>query len=462
VSSIDPDSPNAPPHDFRLERGILGMLLSNPDALDEIAGVIDVAGFTDPDHGKLFTEIVARRATGLDASVLALRTWADANMRAKSPYLATVLAASHAIRDLTASARSLNDITLRRDALVIRDELTALASDQSAGVRARYSRLLDQAGELLQRGAGSGLGLQSAPLLLPMLHERVEDAYKRGDGLAGLSTGYSSIDFHLGGLAPGNLIVLAARPSHGKSALALSIAETVARDVGPVAFFSLEMSQIELLQRLVAQRAELSVENVRRGRLSTAEIDRLMTEAHGLEELSRLHIDDTAGMTLALLAARARALRRRQPDLALIVVDHLQIMRPPLTQQGATRNDIVGGFSRGLKELAKELDLPVLALCQLSRASERRGEKDHRPQLSDLRDSGNIEQDADVVMFIHREAVRLAASPKPEDQAEADRLARHAELIIAKNRHGRIGVVSLAYDGPSIRFHDVGWSGSPP
>jgi replicative DNA helicase len=299
-----------------------------------------------------------------------------------------------------------------------------------------------------------------------------EAAYSRAGNLTGLATGLEGLDRLLGGLHSGELIVLAGRPAMGKSALAANIAISAARaradGAGPapagavVGFFSLEMSDDQVMNRILAERANVPSHRVRQGQLSSAEFERFLSA--GLEPAATLFIDETPSLSISSLRTRARRLKRAH-GLGLVVVDYLQLVEGSTKRDGRVQE--ISEITRGLKTLAKELDVPVLALSQLSRAVEQRDDK--RPQLADLRESGSIEQDADVVMFIYRDEYYLTRS-EPSCRAEEsdDRFnARHeawqrlveqhrgkAEVIVAKHRHGPTGTVNLTFDGALTRFSD--------
>jgi replicative DNA helicase len=274
-----------------------------------------------------------------------------------------------------------------------------------------------------------------------------EAAHKRDGRLAGISTGFPSLDRILGGLHKSDLIILAARPSMGKTALATNVAFSASAVGTRVGFFSLEMSDEQIAFRILAEQTGVPSERVRRGELTSAEFDRAVTVKETLESIS-LQIDPTPALSIGTIRTRARR-QQRKHGLDLIVVDYLQLVEATNRKDGRVQE--VSEISRGLKALAKELDVPVLALSQLSRAVESRADK--RPLLSDLRDSGTIEQDADVVMFIYREEYYLERGSDADRRRVAD-VAGQAELLIAKHRNGPTGAVHLRFDGAITKFSD--------
>jgi replicative DNA helicase len=300
-----------------------------------------------------------------------------------------------------------------------------------------------------------------------------EAAFKRDGGLAGVATGFTDLDKQLGGLHPSDLLILAGRPAMGKTALATNIAfhvATAAQRAGEtekpvVAFFSLEMSAEQLATRVLSETTEISSEKIRRGELNGDDFQKLVRSSQDLES-APLFIDDTPAITISAMRTRARRLMRQQ-GLCLIVVDYLQLMRPPAGQRPENRVQEISSITQGLKAIAKELNVPVLALSQLSRAVEQR--EDKRPVLADLRESGSIEQDSDVVMFVFREEYYLGkAEPVQRAEENADKYHERvdqwqercdkaygkAEVIIGKQRHGPTGNVTMHFHGPTTRFSD--------
>jgi replicative DNA helicase len=297
-------------------------------------------------------------------------------------------------------------------------------------------------------GDDGGGGFRSFDDSLKRTVVAAEAAHKRDGQLTGLSTGLPTLDRLLGGLHRSDLVILAARPSMGKTALATNIGFHGAKNGARVGFFSLEMSDEQITVRILAEQAGVPSERVRRGELTSVEFERLATVATTLQGLS-LFVDPTPALSIGALRSCARR-QQRKHGLDLIIVDYLQLVEATNRKDGRVQE--VSEISRGLKALAKELDVPVLALSQLSRAVESRADK--RPLLSDLRDSDTIEQDADVVMFIYREEYYLERGSEADRQRVAD-VAGQAELLIAKHRHGPTGVVHLRFDGATTKFSDA-------
>jgi replicative DNA helicase len=454
------------PHNFEAEQALLGAILLGNAAYQRVAEFLQPDHFGDPLHGKLFAAVAKLIDRGQAVNALSLKTYAesDADLKAVggAAYLAGMMAASVHVLDAAATGQAIRDLAIRRRLIAVANEALATAyapephqtaADQIEGIE---RELYDLAG-----GATSAGGFWQFNQLLTRTVATAEAAHARDGKLTGVATGLAALDRLLGGLHKSDLIVLASRPSMGKTALATNIAFAAAQthraepgedgqlrtvNGAHVGFFSLEMSGEQLVTRILAEQAGVPSERVRRGQLSHAEMDRLLAVATGLEGLP-LHVDEAPALSIAGLRARARRLKR-QRGLDLIVVDYLQLCE---SARKDGRVQEVSEITRGLKTLAKELDVPVLALSQLSRKVEDRADK--RPQLSDLRDSGSIEQDADVVMFVYREEYYLERG-SDADRARLASVAGLAEVHIAKQRHGPTGIAYLRFDGPTTRFSD--------
>ncbi len=372
--------------------------------------------------------------------------------------------------------RVIYDLALRRDLIRIGGEIAATAQqDVETEARDQIEGAEQQLYNLAETGGTSNGFVPFADALHGAV-EMAAEAFARDGGLAGVSTGLIDLDQRLGGLHPSDLLILAGRPSMGKTALATNIAFHVARSYawepqpdgtrktvngGVVAFFSLEMSAEQLAMRLLAEVSGVSSDRLRKGEIDAAEFGRIRDAALEIQE-SPLYIDATGGLSIAKLTARARRLKR-QVGLDLIVVDYLQLVTTD-GSKGDNRVQEVSAITQGMKALAKELSVPIIALSQLSRKVEER--EDKRPQLSDLRESGSIEQDADAVMFVFRESYYLGrAEPRegtPEHmtwQEEMDRVHGLAEVIIGKQRHGPIGTVRLSFDEDRTKFGNLARDG---
>jgi len=374
-------------------------------------------------------------------------------------------------------ARAIYDLALRRDLIRIGGEITVEAQAHDADVSARDQiEAAEQKLYTLAESGTSSTGFIPFADALTGAVQMAAEAYSRDGGLAGVSTGLTDLDKQLGGLHPSDLLILAGRPSMGKTALATNIAFHVARNYawepqpdgtrktvngGVVAFFSLEMSAEQLAMRLLADVSGVSSDRLRKGEIDASEFGRVRDGAIEVQE-APLFIDATGGLSISKLTARARRLKR-QHGLDLIVVDYLQLVTTD-GSKGDNRVQEVSAITGGLKALAKELGVPVIALSQLSRQVENR--EDKRPQLSDLRESGSIEQDADVVMFVYREAYYLSrAEPRegtPEHmtwQEDLEKINNIAEVIIGKQRHGPIGTVKLHFHGDTTKFGNLAREG---
>jgi replicative DNA helicase len=461
-----------PPHNFEIEQALLGAILSNNATYLAVSEIVRAQHFADPLHAKLFDWVAHLIECGQAVNAVVLKSYVEHDQdmvtAGGTGYLAGLLAASvHAI-DATGLARMVSDLYRRRKLIDLGQKITArvyalsVAETSQELVEEAERELLDLADE----GQSEG-GFKSYGDVVEKTMMLAEAAYSRAGNLTGLTTGLEGLDCVLGGLRAGELIVLAGRPAMGKSALGANIAINAARaqadEAGAVVgFFSLEMSDDQVMNRILAERANVPSHRVRQGQLSSAEFERFLSA--GLEPAATLFIDETPSLSISALRTRARRLKRTH-GLGLVVVDYLQLVEGSTKRDGRVQE--ISEITRGLKTLAKELDVPVLALSQLSRTVEQRDDK--RPQLADLRESGSIEQDADVVMFVYREEYYLTRS-EPSRRAEEsdDRFnARHevwqhlveqhrgkAEVIVAKHRHGPTGTVNLTFDGALTRFSD--------
>ena len=432
-------------------------------------------------HARIFELAAARIAKNALASPVTLKGFLEDDPGLKelggAVYLAKLSAAamsSYAARDY---AQMIYDLHIRRELIGLGRDISAQAARQEETREPREQ--IVEAEAKLYRLADQGKtdnGFQSFLHAVTEAVKTANAAYMRDGGLAGISTGLIDLDKKLGGLHPSDLLILAGRPSMGKTSLATNIAFNVAKSYrrgqrpdgsegavngGVVGFFSLEMSSEQLASRVLSEAAEVPSEQIRRGTLDETEFRRFVDAAKTLESCP-LFIDDTPALPISQLAARARRLKRVH-GLDLLIVDYLQLLRPATAKD--SRVNEVSEITQGLKAVAKELDIPVIALSQLSRQVENR--EDKRPQLSDLRESGSIEQDADVVMFVFREEY-YKEREKPGDhelekmakwQEEMQRLHGRAEVIIGKQRHGPIGTVDLSFEGRFTRFGNLEWKG---
>ena len=463
------------PHSIEAEQQILGAILTNNEIYDRVAQIIGPQHFYDPVHARIFETAAARITRNTLASPVTLRAFLEDDEGLKelggANYLVTLAGAAistYAARDY---AQMIYDLAIRRELITLGHDIAGKAArvnvdsepgDQIVEAEQKLYNLAEQ--------GKSDSGFQSFLKAVTDAVNVANAAYQREGGMAGISTGLTDLDHKLGGLHNSDLLILAGRPSMGKTSLATNIAFNIARsyrrgmrpdgtegavDGGVVGFFSLEMSAEQLASRVLSEAAEISSHKIRQGDMDEEEFRRFVEAAKTLESCP-LYIDDTAAIPIAQIAARARRLKRTH-GLDVLIVDYLQLVR------GSADNRVqeIGEISMGLKAIAKELNIPVIALSQLSRQVENR--EDKRPQLSDLRESGSIEQDADAVMFVFREEY-YKEREKPGDH-EMDKMAEwqeamarlhgKAEVIIGKQRHGPIGTVELSFEDQFTRFGNL-------
>ncbi len=467
------------PHSIEAEQQLLGAILTNNDIFDRISQIVSREHFHDPTHGRIFEVAAARIHRNALASPVTLKAFLedDEGLRdlggpAYLVRLAGAAISSFAARDY---AQIIRDLATRRELIRLGQDIAARA--QRVDVASEPKEQIVEAEQALYKLAEQGSSESGFVSFLRAVTDAVQvanAAYQRDGGLAGVSTGLTDLDRKLGGLHKSDLLIIAGRPSMGKTSLATNIAFNIARayrkglrpdgsegavDGGVVGFFSLEMSAEQLAARILSEAAEIPSEQIRRGDMTEVEFRRFVDAAKALEACP-LYIDDTPALPISQLAARARRLKRTN-GLDVLIVDYLQLVRGTSRGGEANRVQEVSEITQGLKAIAKELDIPVVALSQLSRQVESRDDK--RPQLSDLRDSGSIEQDADVVMFVFREEYyREREKPGEHDlekmatwQQDMERLHGRAEVIIGKQRHGPIGTVDLSFEGRFTRFGNL-------
>lgn len=486
LPGVEPIPPREPPHNFEAEQALLGSILINNAAYHRVAEFLRGEHFADPLHGKLFDSMARLIERSQIVSAITLKTYVEQDEGMKeaggAPYLARLAAASVHVIDAADFGRVVHDLYLLRQLIdlgntvvnsAFKPTFDATAIEQ---IEVAEKKLYD----LASVGQTEG-GFKPFRAALTAAITAAESAYLRGGQLTGVATGLVQLDSLLGGLHRSDLIILAGRPSMGKTALATNIAFNAAKayreehgedgkpkavDGAVVGFFSLEMSAEQLANRIISEQAEISSEKIRKGELISSDFDKVLSVSQQLEHLN-FFIDDTPALTIAALRTRARRLKRTH-GLGIIVVDYLQLLSPAGKSRQENRVQEVSEITRGLKTLAKELDVPVLALSQLSRAVEQRENK--RPQLADLRESGSIEQDADVVMFVYRDEYYLMRDePKRRESESQDHFnARYedwhkrgeeaygkAEVIVAKQRHGPIGDVKLSFEGQFTKFGNL-------
>ena len=465
------------PHSIEAEQQLLGAILTNNDLFDRVASIVRADHFYDPVHARIFETASARIAKNNLASPVTLKAFmeddsglAELGGPAYLVRLAGAAISSFAVRDY---AEMIYDLAIRRELITVGNDIAAKAA--RVDVDSEPKEQIVDAEQKLYALAEQGQTEQGFQSFLTAVTDAVKvanAAYQREGGLAGVSTGLVDMDKKLGGLHRSDLLILAGRPSMGKTSLATNVAFNIARaykkgitasgeegaiDGGVVGFFSLEMSVEQLATRILSEVAEIPSNQIRRGDFTESEFRRIVDAAKELES-APLFIDDTPALPISQLAARARRLKRTH-GLDALFIDYLQLVRG--TGRSENRVNEISEITMGLKAIAKELDIPVIALSQLSRQVENR--EDKRPQLSDLRESGSIEQDADVVMFVFREEY-YKEREKPGDheldkmgiwQEEMERLHGKAEVVIGKQRHGPIGTVELSFEGQFTRFGNL-------
>ncbi|WP_300543254.1 replicative DNA helicase [Maricaulis sp.] len=465
------------PHNLEAEQAFLGALLYDNEMYHRVADWLKPGHFYDPVHGRIFETAADLIGRGSLADAVVLKTQFDRDDGLKeiggTTYLAVLMEGAVTGNAAVEYAKIIYELALRRELIRIGNDLANAASaDAEIEARALIQDIEQQLYNLAEEGSSSR-GFVSFKQALTESVETAAAAYERDGGLAGISSGLAELDRKLGGLHPSDLIILAGRPSMGKTSLATNIAFNVAKAYqyedqpdgsrktvrgGIVGFYSLEMSAEQLATRLIADHTSIPGYMIRQGTIDEAQYGEIRDGVLEIQSLP-LYIDDTGGLPISALAARARRLKRTH-GLDLIVVDYLQLVTASRTRAGASRVEEVSEVTQHLKALAKELNVPVIALSQLSRQVENRDDK--KPQLSDLRESGSIEQDADVVMFVYREAYYKEREKPREDtpeylawEEEFRRIEKVAEVIIGKQRHGPIGSAKLAFDGMLTKFTDL-------
>jgi len=470
---------DAIPHSVEAEQALIGALLYDNEVYHRVSGLVKANHFYDPIHIRIFESISSLIEHGklADAIVLKNRFSQDETLVdiGGVEYLAYLLDNAPNASAAPEYAKMIFDLALRRDLIRLGQDIEKRANDPDSDqdAQAQISEAESLLFNLAEIGGTQG-GFESFETALIKSINMASAAYSRDGGLSGMSTGLLDMDRLLGGFHRSDLIILAGRPSMGKTALATNIAFHVAKNFkqekdsngnmktvngGVVGFFSLEMSSEQLATRLLAEQARVPSNKIRRGEINAEQYEHIRDSS---DEISRipLYIDDTGGISIGALSARARRLKRMM-GLDMIVVDYLQLLTGGSAVKASDgRVQEVSAITQGLKALAKELDIPVLALAQLSRQVEQRDDK--RPQLSDLRESGSIEQDADVVMFVFREEYYKSRTEPTEGteehlawQEDMEKLHGKAEVIVGKQRHGPIGTIKLAFTAELTKFGNL-------
>ncbi|MFC3208538.1 MAG: replicative DNA helicase [Mesorhizobium sp.] len=466
------------PNNIEAEQALLGAILVNNDAFYRVSDFLKASHFYEPLHRKIFEVSAELIRMGKMATPVTIKTFLPADEKVGdmpvAHYLARLAAEAVTVINAADYGRAIYDLATRRALITVGEDMVNIAYD--APVDMSPSEQIEDAErrlfELAETGRYDG-GFESFTDAVKTAVDMANAAYMRDGGLSGIATGLRDLDSRMGGLQSSDLIVLAGRPGMGKTSLATNIAFNIAHSYEPaqqadgsfkaanggvVGFFSLEMSSEQLATRIISEQTEIPSSKIRRGEITETDFEKLVACSQTMQKLP-LYIDQTGGISIAQLAARARRLKR-QRGLDVIVIDYIQLMQGSSAKASQGRVQEVTEITTGLKALAKELGVPIIALSQLSRQVESRDDK--RPQLSDLRESGSIEQDADVVMFVYREEYYLKnKEPKfgTEEyvkwENEMNEARGKAEVIIAKQRHGPTGMVPVGFQGEFTRFFDL-------
>ena len=454
------------PNNIEAEQAVIGSILVTNEIFDEISVIISNINFYDPMHQKIFNAIENLIYKGMLANPITLKNYfEDEKDDLNIPeYLVKITKFSTSARQAIEYSKIIYDMFVRRELIKISEQTidTAKLNDldtNGQNIIENSERLLF---DLAEKGSFNS-SLVKFDDAMKQTIEMASAAYKNEGGIVGVPTGLRDLDDKLGGLHQSDLIIIAGRPSMGKTSLATNIAFHAANNIqdsgrkSSVAFFSLEMSSEQLSTRILSEQAQISSNDIRRGRISNEQFDQFLETSKNIAELP-LFIDETPAISIAAMSNRARRIKRLY-GLDLVVVDYIQLMRGAFNNKDGRVQEI-SQITQGLKAIAKELGVPVVALSQLSRQVEQRD--DHKPQLADLRESGSIEQDADVVMFVYRESYYLmrkkpreATVEHAEWQAKMNEVAHLAEIIIGKQRHGPIGNISLEFEERFTKFKDT-------
>ena len=450
------------PHNLDAEQELLGAILVNNSAAHRVSGFLHAEHFYNELHRRIYEAALTLVERGEIANPVTLKAYFERDELLAQiggpPYLARLAAMATTVINAEDYARVIHDLAMRRELIRVGEDMVNQAYDPKVeeDARGQIEAAEQKLFQLADEGGSEG-GFVSFKDSISHSIRSIDAAWKKG-GLSGVTTGLRDMDKMLGGMHPSDLVILAGRPSMGKTSLATNIAFNAARAGVPVAFFSLEMSAEQLATRILAEETQIASEKLRRGDITDDEFTRQIVPVS--KELERLpfYIDDTGAISISLLRSRARRLKRTA-NIGMILVDYLQLVRGSASRRNDNRVQEISEVTQALKALAKDLNVPVIALSQLSRAVESRDDK--RPQLSDLRESGAIEQDADVVMFVFREEYyemrKQPTEGTPEHaawQEKMDRIANLAEVIIGKQRHGPIGRVVLHFESAFTKFSD--------
>ena len=456
---------NELPNNIEAEQSVIGSILVSNEMFDEINMIVTSKYFYDPMHQKIFSAIEKLIYSGMLANPITLKNYFEKEKDEINvpDYLIKITKFSTAKRQTTEYSKLIYDLFVKRELIKISENIidTAKLNDLDHDGQSIIENFERSLFDLAEKGSFSSQ-LVKFDEAMRMTIEMASNAYKNDEGIVGVPSGLTDLDDRLGGMHKSDLLIIAGRPSMGKTALATNIAFNAAKKIqndgrkSSIAFFSLEMSSEQLSTRILAEQSKIKSNDIRRGRISEDQFDKFIETSKNIAELP-LYIDETPAISIAALSNRARRIKRLY-GLDMVVVDYIQLMKASNFKDGRVQE--ISEITQGLKALAKELSVPVLALSQLSRAVESRDDK--KPLLSDLRESGSIEQDADVVMFVYREAYYLERKePQPatvdhaEWQSKMNDIANRAEIIIGKQRHGPTGNVFLEFEAMFTKFKDI-------
>ena len=454
------------PSNIEAEQSLIGSILVNNDIIDEISNIVNSSKFFDPIHRKIYEVIENLNNKGMIANPITLKNYFENDKGLEEvggvEYLIKLTRFSSSLRQTVDYAKIVHEMYVKRELITISDTISDQSHDDE--VEKSGENIIEDAEQSLYQLAERGNFSQSYMKFNQALDQTIAMATlaMKSEGIVGVPTGLTDLDERLGGLHKSDLVIIAGRPSMGKTALATNIAYYAAKNIhdrnekSSVAFFSLEMSSEQLSTRILSEQARIPSNDIRRGKATEEQLNRYIETSRNIYDLP-LYIDETPAISISALCNRARRLKRLF-GLSLVVVDYIQLMRTS-SKRNDGRVQEISEITQGLKALAKELGVPVLALSQLSRAVEQRDDK--LPQLSDLRESGSIEQDADVVMFVYREQYylekkqpKLGSIEHAEWQSKMNDILGLADIIIGKQRHGPTGNVQVEFEGQFTKFKD--------
>ena len=453
------------PNNIEAEQSVIGSILLSNEIFDDINILIRSKNFYDPMHQKIFSAIEKLIYSGMLANPITLKNYFENEKDELNvpDYLVKITKFSTSSRQAIEYSKLIYDLFVKRELIKISENIidTAKLNDLDHDGQSIIENFEKSLFDLAEKGSFSS-SIVKFDEAMKMTIEMASSAYKNEEGIVGVPSGLTDLDDRLGGMHKSDLLIIAGRPSMGKTALATNIAFNAAKKIqndgrkSSIAFFSLEMSSEQLSTRILAEQSRIKSNDIRRGRISEEQFDKFIETSKDISELP-LYIDETPAISIAALSNRARRIKRLY-GLDMVVVDYIQLMKAANFKEGRVQE--ISEITRGLKALAKELSVPVLALSQLSRAVELRD--NNKPQLSDLRESGSIEQDADVVMFVYREAYYLERKePRPatvehaEWQAKMSEVSNLAEILISKQRHGPTGNIMLEFEAMFTKFKDL-------